>query len=576
VSNPLPTGWFRSWFLSARLVSAAIIGVSLVAGAMVFVFHAGALARLNDRILEENRVRRQSALEHVQDYFNDVYSTLLFVSQDQDVKMMRKGSDDFIQRLYDHQWDQHHLAEIYVVQRDFSGNQRPFLTFEREETPAALEELHSPARELEEYQTQRNQIQQFLAHTNLLALLSPQILLCVNDAKGHRARGRVYSVPIRSTQGLMGIVAGMIPTQVVSEHLRKDLYQQAALLVNNRGDLCEGPEVSEDVRSWVEHEVVRHGPADFFAHHVQGLRIGRWRALWAPVNIVCGDQWWLIFLYDTSAYSPRGFLAGSAAPEALAGMLVVAGIALALLARTTARRLEDKVRFLNEREQLERLVQAASEREQRRIGEQLREDLCQRLAGLEAASHALAKGLKTRERAQAGLAAEIATEIRESVGQARQLADELEPVALLEQGLSAALETLTRATQQRSGIECRFEGQELPDFTDASLPTHLYRIAAEALANAVQHAQARHIGLRLSLTDHQIVLAVSDDGAGMPPDAAQAPGMGLRIMRYRCDVIGAALDLKFEPGKGTQVICRCPVPEEQPGRLSDADLQESS
>jgi signal transduction histidine kinase len=257
-------------------------------------------------------------------------------------------------------------------------------------------------------------------------------------------------------------------------------------------------------------------------------------------------------------------------------MLVVAGIALALLAYTASKRLEEKVSYLHERGQLEREVQAASERAQRYIGEQLREDLCQRLAGLEAISQALAKGLKTKARTEAGLAAEIAGEIRESVGQARQLADELQPVSLLEQGLSAALETLAHTTQARSGIDCHFEGQELPDLHDPDLLTHLYRIAREALANAAQHAQAKHIDLRLSVTDRQIILTISDDGVGMPPNAGHGPGMGLRIMRYRSDVIGAELAVNSVPGKGTEVICRCPVPEGNQAGTAEADEQRLS
>src|ERR1035441_6403008 len=131
MNKPLPTERFRSWIWSARVVPVAITAASLVAGALVFANHLGAAAQLRDRILEENRQRMQSTLEHVEDYFDAVYSTLLFVSLDKDVQAMRKDSRDFIQRLYDHQWDQHHLSELYVVERGFSGAQRPFQTFER-------------------------------------------------------------------------------------------------------------------------------------------------------------------------------------------------------------------------------------------------------------------------------------------------------------------------------------------------------------------------------------------------------------------------------------------------------------
>ena len=69
------------------------------------------------------------------------------------------------------------------------------------------------------------------------------------------------------------------------------------------------------------------------------------------------------------------------------------------------------------------------------------------------------------------------------------------------------------------------------------------------------------------------MLAVSDDGVGLPPNANQGPGMGLRIMRYRSDVIGAELEVKSVPGKGTEVVCRCPVPEGNHAGPAEADEQ---
>ena len=235
---------------------------------------------------------------------------------------------------------------------------------------------------------------------------------------------------------------------------------------------------------------------------------------------------------------------------------------------TTAKRPEDKVQHLDERALLEQLVRTVSERDQRRIGEHLREDLCQRLAGIEAASKALEQWLKTKAQPKASLvslAHEIAAEMHESLSQARQLADELQPVSSLDQGLLAAIQKLVVSTQQSSGIECRFEGQDLPDIQDTGLATHLYRIAQEALSNAAQHAQAKQIKVRLSVRSHQIVLAIADNGVGLPPNAAQAPGMGLRLMRFRSEVISAHLEVQSSAGKGTVVTCRCPVPKGETG-----------
>jgi len=231
---------------------------------------------------------------------------------------------------------------------------------------------------------------------------------------------------------------------------------------------------------------------------------------------------------------------------------------------TTAKRLEEKVQRLDHRAQLEQLFLAISDREQRHLGEYLREDVCQRLVGIEAASKALEQRLKTKARPEADLvsiACEIAAEMHEFLGVVRKVADELQPVSLLEQGLLAAIQKLAVNTQQSSGIECRFEGQDLPDIPDAGLTTHLYRIAQEALGNAAQHARAKQINVRLSVGSRQIILAIADDGVGLPPNAARMPGMGLSMMRFRSEVIGAELEFLSWPGKGTAVTCRCSVPE---------------
>ena len=213
-----------------------------------------------------------------------------------------------------------------------------------------------------------------------------------------------------------------------------------------------------------------------------------------------------------------------------------------------------------DRARLEQQVYAASEREQRRIGESLREDLCQRLAGIGAAISAMANTLKAKARPESGQAIEIADEVRESLQQARHFANLLQPVPPLEQGLVAAMGGLAFGVEQRSGIRCHFQGEDLPDIAAADA-NHLYRIAQEALNNAVQHAQASRIAIGLSQRDRALILTVADDGSGLVKPLQQGPGLGLQIMRYRSAALGAALTIESKPGRGTVVTCRCPVVE---------------
>jgi len=211
-----------------------------------------------------------------------------------------------------------------------------------------------------------------------------------------------------------------------------------------------------------------------------------------------------------------------------------------------------------DRARLEQQVQAASEREQRGIGERLQEDLCQRLAGIEAATAALGKALKATTRPESSLASDIAAEVHESLQQARRFADMLQPVSLLEQGLVAAIEHLAVHVQERSGIRCRFKGEDLPGIAAADA-THLYRIAQEALNNAVQHATASQIDIGLSRNSRSLTLTIADDGSGMAEPSGEGSGLGLQIMRYRSDLLGAALTIQSKPEKGTVVTCCYPV-----------------
>jgi len=213
------------------------------------------------------------------------------------------------------------------------------------------------------------------------------------------------------------------------------------------------------------------------------------------------------------------------------------------------------VRDITERKRLEEEIIAISGREQQRIGQDLHDDLCQRLAAIELMSRALEQKLEKKSRSEAAEAAKIAEYIRDAISQTRMLARGLSPVELEANGLMSALEELASNTEQRFKISCEFQCDERVLIDDNTVGTHLYRIAQEAINNAVKHGRATRVTISLGREGDKARLIVTDDGKGFSGTAPGSGGMGLRIMKFRAGVIGGSLDIRRANGCGTRVAC---------------------
>lgn len=216
------------------------------------------------------------------------------------------------------------------------------------------------------------------------------------------------------------------------------------------------------------------------------------------------------------------------------------------------------------RKDLERQISEASEREQRRIGEDLHDGLCQQLVGAAFAARKLAARLADLTMRETDDATRLAELLGESISQARDMARGLYLVELGADGLTSALEELATQTQSRHAVSCRFVDQSADAVLDETSATSLFRIAQEAVNNALKHAQAGQITLTLASDTQRIELRIEDDGAGIPANFETRGGMGLQIMSYRARMIGASLDVGSRPGGGTIVSCsarRMEIPE---------------
>jgi signal transduction histidine kinase len=242
-----------------------------------------------------------------------------------------------------------------------------------------------------------------------------------------------------------------------------------------------------------------------------------------------------------------------------------------LAAHSTRRRrfTNDDIHFLQslanvlaaaiERRELEEELLNISSNEQRRIGQDLHDGLCQHLAGVEFKTAALAKQL-AHDRVKGRHAASIVELIRNGAHQAWMLARGLSPVTLESHGLMSALRELTENSGKLFQITCRFDCLRPVLVPNNAVATHLYRIAQEAITNAVKHGHARSVVVTLSRTRNSATLAVTDNGTGFPRDARTVHGMGLRIMQYRADTIGATLTIERANRKGTNVLCQFKLP----------------
>ncbi|HEY5912981.1 MAG TPA: ATP-binding protein, partial [Verrucomicrobiae bacterium] len=118
---------------------------------------------------------------------------------------------------------------------------------------------------------------------------------------------------------------------------------------------------------------------------------------------------------------------------------------------------------------------------------------------------------------------------------------------------------LAAETQRRSGVRCRFRADKAARISQPLVALHLFRLALEAVNNALRHAHARNITISLNRAPTHLTLEVVDDGTGLPPNFSESRGLGLHTMRYRAQSIGGRLSIGAGPAGGTAVSCFLPA-----------------
>jgi len=210
---------------------------------------------------------------------------------------------------------------------------------------------------------------------------------------------------------------------------------------------------------------------------------------------------------------------------------------------------------------LERQVLQISEQEQRRIGHDLHDGLGQELTGLAFLAQNLARKLAAQHLPEAPEASRLESLTTTAIEHIRELARGFSPVELGPDGLQAALRELADKVASIFGLHSQIACDPAARITNDTAALHLFRIAQEAVNNAVRHAKASRIDIGLRKVDNDIVLTIQDDGQGLPVPPHRAPGIGHSVMQYRAHMIGASLTIGAGDGKGTRVECIYPNPE---------------
>jgi PAS domain S-box-containing protein len=214
---------------------------------------------------------------------------------------------------------------------------------------------------------------------------------------------------------------------------------------------------------------------------------------------------------------------------------------------------------ITERKGLEEAILEISAREQRRIAQDLHDGLGQHLTGIAFMCKVLEEKLSDKSLPEAVEAAKIVKMVNQAIDNTRQLARGLHPVAAEPLGLMSALKKWANEVEGLFHIGCNFHCEKPLQIHDANLATHLYRIAQEAVNNAIRHGKSRNILISLSGKNETGTLVIQDDGDGFPKKPASPPGVGLSIMNYRADMVGGSLKVQPNQERGITVTCMFPI-----------------
>jgi len=217
------------------------------------------------------------------------------------------------------------------------------------------------------------------------------------------------------------------------------------------------------------------------------------------------------------------------------------------------------LREIGERKRLEMELVEISEKERRRIGQNLHDDLGQLLTGIAFMTQSLAEKLADASLPEVSDAAKIQALVNQAISHARVLSRDLTSAEMDETNLAASLRALSRHVGGLFEASCRFKSEGTIPSIPEGVARQLFYIAQEAATNAIKHGRPRHVWIVLAGLPDRLNLTIRNDGTPFSGASAADTGMGLRIMNYRARVIGAALEIGTDREGGTVVQCAVPM-----------------
>ena len=230
---------------------------------------------------------------------------------------------------------------------------------------------------------------------------------------------------------------------------------------------------------------------------------------------------------------------------------------------TLERRIRERTAALQQevaaRERLERAVAEVTERERLHIGRELHDTVCQHLTATSLSLQVLSGKLTEDSLPQARDADQAVQLVEDAIDLTRKLAKGLFPLELEGEGLGGALLELCRNTAELYQIECEFKNHVQTPSIGSTAAMHLYRIAQEAVMNAIKHGHVSQVVVDLSIENGTLIVRVNDDGIGLHDLVPVDRGLGLRIMASRAGMIGAHFSAENNSAGGTMVTCELPL-----------------